>query len=202
MAVKQLEREEKDLHPNQKRLLELLERYEDKPLTVRELQDKLSVASTSVVQHHLKQLIKKGYLKRDLVNSRHYQVLTGNPENRISYLNVYESDPYGNPLDQIPIPSQILGFPASEAFLLRISDNKMSPKLFKGDLAIVQKNVKPTNGDIVISSSKKNVSIGEFQVITRELNILLTLNPRSTSEISDLSDVVGIVRGKISYQIN
>ena len=49
-----------ELHPVQQKLLSLLIKNSDEPLTVREMQGALSVSSTSVVAHHLTQLEKKG----------------------------------------------------------------------------------------------------------------------------------------------
>lgn len=201
MVTKQLDREEQDLHPNQKKLLELLEEHKHEPLTIRELQNRLSVASTSVVQHHLKQLIKKGYLKKDLNNNKYYQIQSESPESRVSYLNLYESNP-NNPTEQIPIPTQFLGFPASQAFLLRITDNSMSPKLFKGDIAIVQRDIdNPENGDIVFCTNSADVFIGEFQAISNEHSFIFSLSPRFAFKITSSSKIIGVIRGKISYQI-
>lgn len=55
---------------------------------MRELQEELGLASPSVVHHHIQQLEKKGYLKRNLSNSKDYIVM-GNPEKSIVYISKY-----------------------------------------------------------------------------------------------------------------
>ena len=60
---------EKRLHPAQEKLIEILTKNADQPLTIREMQDLIGASSTSVVVHHMAQLEKKGYL-RDSRTSR------------------------------------------------------------------------------------------------------------------------------------
>ena len=94
----------KRLHPTQKKLLVILKDNLDDPLTIREIQDILNISSTSVVAHHINQLEKKGYLKRNPNNPKDYQVLTDSPEKLITYLNLYglaNCGPKGSILDEI-----------------------------------------------------------------------------------------------------
>ena len=72
----------------EKKLLEILRVNIDSPLTMVELKDELNVSSTSVVFHHIQQLERKGYLKRNPNNSKDYQILT-DPEKPIVYINLY-----------------------------------------------------------------------------------------------------------------
>jgi repressor LexA len=58
------------IHPLQEQLLKLLAKNKTDQLTIRELQEELAISSTSVVAHHLKQLEKKGLLKRNPSNPR------------------------------------------------------------------------------------------------------------------------------------
>ena len=62
----------------------------DEPLTIRELQDKCGLSSTSMVAHHMLQLEKKGYLKRNPMNPRDYQIIKNGPESPVAYLNLYD----------------------------------------------------------------------------------------------------------------
>ena len=78
----------KPLHKTQIELLEVLKRNIEDPLTIRELQDNLGISSPSVVYHHIQQLEKRGYLKRNPHNPKDYQILT-DPEKPIVYLNLY-----------------------------------------------------------------------------------------------------------------
>jgi repressor LexA len=56
-----------DLHPIQQKLLDLLSSNSDEPLTIRELQSEVGATSTSVVSHHITQLEKKGFIKKNLI---------------------------------------------------------------------------------------------------------------------------------------
>src|SRR5688572_12844805 len=115
---------DRQLHPVQTRLLKLLADNADAPLTIRELKDSVGVSSTSVVAHHLTQLQRKGYLKRNPHNPRDYHVIGDNPERPFTYLNLYglaQCGPSGsilddNPIDRVPIPQQLISFSSEEAF--------------------------------------------------------------------------------------
>jgi repressor LexA len=76
----------KKLHEKQQQLSHILKENIDDPLTIRELQDRLSISSPSVVHHHIQQLEKKGYLKRNPSNPQDYQILSESPEKKITYL--------------------------------------------------------------------------------------------------------------------
>ena len=106
----------KKLHVAQQKLIKILKNNITDPLTIRELQEELGVSSTSVVHHHIQQLEKKGYLRRNPSNPRDYQILADSPDKKITYINLYglaHCGPEGrilddDPIDRIPIASQIL----------------------------------------------------------------------------------------------
>jgi len=62
------------LHDKQIRLLKLLTDNQGDPLTIREIQEKLDLSSTSLVHHHITMLEKKGYLKRNPSKMLHFPV--------------------------------------------------------------------------------------------------------------------------------
>ena len=139
-----------DLHKNQILLLEILEQNINNPLTIRDIQVNLGSSSPSVVAHHIQQLEKKGYLKRNQSNPKDYQVFR-NPENPIVYLNQYgnaQCGPNGsildgNPIDKIPIASRLLKFPANEGFIVTAKGESMFPQINEGDLIIALKKRSP-----------------------------------------------------------
>jgi len=49
----------KKLHPAQQKILNLMKRQQEYPLSIRELQEELSISSPSVVHHHILQLERK-----------------------------------------------------------------------------------------------------------------------------------------------
>jgi repressor LexA len=145
------------LHPTQEKLLRLLEDTIDEPLTIRELQDRLGLSSPSLVQHHIQQLEKKGFLKRNPDNPQDYHLLK-NPERPVVYLNLYglaQCGPNGSILDgavidRIPISTKLLSFPASEAFLVQARGDSMKPLIREGDIVIARKTSTVNVGKLVV----------------------------------------------------
>ena len=146
------------LHQSQQLLLELLAASTDEPLTVRELQEKIGASSTSVVAHHLQQLERKGYLKRNPYNPRDYQVVQAGPEAEVALVNVYGSARCGpggsildgDPVDRLPIASRLLSFPAAEAFMMKAKGNSMVPRIHEGDVVIARRSSVPHDGKVYV----------------------------------------------------
>ena len=172
----------KNIHPAQKKLLELLAKNIDDPLTIREIQDILELSSTSLVAHHLSQLEKKGYLKRNPYNPRDYQILKI-PEKQITYLNLYGlgscgpngSMLDGNPIDRIPVSTKLLSFSSAEAFMLKAKGNSMEPKIKEGDFVIVRKVSDADNGSIVACVNNGEALIKKIKK-EKDKTILISIN--------------------------
>lgn len=199
------------LHPAQQRLLDLLKDNIDNPLTIREMQEELDISSPSLVHHHIQQLEKKGYLRRNPLNSQDYQVLADGPERKITYLNMYGlahcgpkgSILEGNPIERIPISSKILGFTSEEAFMVRAEGDSMAPKINNKDLVIAQKTNDAEDGNIVVCVNNGEALIKKIQI--GEPIILHSLNPdpsyKSFTASKDFR-IEGVVRGVYSYEIS
>ena len=63
-----------DLHPRQIKLLQLLKDHIDSPLMMTELSEEAEIYSPGVLYHHLRQLERKGYLKRNPDNPKDYNI--------------------------------------------------------------------------------------------------------------------------------
>lgn len=198
------------IHPVQQKLLELLKVNFEDPLTVRELQAQLGVSSTSVVVHHINQLEKKGYIKRNPYNPRDYQVLRGGPEKPVTYLNLYglaHCGPHGsvldgNPIDRIAVSTRLLSFPSAEAFMVKAKGDSMEPRIHEGDLVISKKTSSAQNGEVVVCVNNGEVLIKKF-VKRPEGKILVSLNSEY-SPILPSKDfrIEGIVKGLISQKLS
>lgn len=172
------------LHPKQEILLSLLEKNYGKPLSLSQLVEEMGASSNNLVLHHLKQLEKKGYLKRNPHNSADYQILTTS-ENPISYINFYGKAQCGrggcilndNPEDRIPISSKLIHFRVDKAFMLKARGDSMSPIISEGDLVIAQRKEEFFNDDVVVCS----INDGEVMIkqYAREKNriLLKSFNP-------------------------
>jgi len=198
----------KELHSTQKKLLKLLRKTIENPLTVLELAEELDISSTSVVHHHIQQLERKGYLKRNPSNPRDYQILQ-DPENPIVYINQYGlaqcgSDGSildGNPVDRIPIASRLIKFPATEAFIVVAKGDSMKPEINAGDIVIAQKQktAQTKSGDIVVCVNNEKAIIKKIVKSKGDI-ILQSINvdhpPFAAAE--DFR-VEGVVRNIIKY---
>ena len=198
----------KKLHPTQARLLELLAKNVDDPLTVRELQDHLGVSSTSVVAHHIDQLEKKGYLKRNPSNPQDYQVLS-DPERPVTYLNLYglaQCGPNGSvldgtPIDRLAISTKVLSFPSSEGFMVKARGDSMEPAIKEDDLIIARKTTEIRDGKVV-------VCVNDGQALVKILNvddgryILHSFNTQynpfiASSDFKVEGEVMGVIKKSI-----
>lgn len=198
----------KQLHNTQQALLELLKTNITDPLTVRELQDILNISSPSVVYHHIQQLEKKGYLKRNPHNPKDYQILT-DPDKPIVYLNLYgmaQCGPSGsildgNPEKRVPIASWLIKFPAEEAFLVEAKGNSMIPNIKEGDLVIARKSNTAERKDMIVCVYNKEVLIKKFHREGKQI-ILQSENESKYPPVLAKQDEVrieGIVKAVIQY---
>lgn len=199
----------KKLHSIQQKLLKILKNNIDDPLTVRELQNALQASSPSVVHHHILQLEKKGYLRRNPSNPKDYQVLSDSPEKTITYVNLYGLAQCGskgcildgNPIDRIPIASKILGFSSLEAFMVKAKGGSMSPKINDGDLVIAKKSKQANNGTIAVCINNGEALIKKIVKKRKEV-ILVSINPSHEPFVAAKDfRVEGIVRGLYTYKV-
>jgi repressor LexA len=199
----------KKLHSTQKKLLSLLKESMDDPLSMRDLRDALSLSTHSLVLHHLRQLEKNGYIKRNPGNPRDYQVISDEPERKVAYLNLYglaQCGPKGsildgNPIDKVAVATRLLAFPASEGFLVKAKGDSMEPKIHEGDLVMVRKTPEINEGSVVVCVNNKEALIKKIKKVGKQV-FLFSSNPKFESfpAAKDFR-VVGEVRGVISYQL-
>ena len=195
----------KKLHPTQEKLLKLLSQNIENPLTIRELQDELGISSTSLVAHHIEQLEKKGYLKRNPGNPQDYQVL-GDPEKPVTYINLYglaQCGPNGsildgNPLDRIAISTKLLSFPAVDAFMVRARGDSMEPAIDEGDCVIARKTPEERDNQVVVCVNDGEALIKVLR-IGNGVRILQSLNPNirpfvAASDFRVQGEVKGVIK--------
>ncbi len=193
------------LHPKQKLLLSLLEKNQKNPLTLAQMVREIGASSNNLVLHHLKQLEKKGYLKRNHYNPSDYQLNT-TPENPVSYINFYGKAQCGrngnfldgDPEDRIPISSKLINFKVDKAFMLEARGDSMEPTIMEGDLIIAQKK----NGDFfsneIVVCSINGGEIMVKQYVKESGNILLkSLNHKKHPAIFVSSEDQLVLIGKV-----
>lgn len=200
----------KALHPKQIELLEILKANISDPLTMEELADRLNVSAKSVVFHHIKQLEKKGYLKRNPANPRDYIILK-DPERNVVYLKMYgmaKCGPAGTILDGtptriIPVDPSMVYFPASKGFMVEAKGDSMQTLIAPHDWLIVEQNNQPNNKDVVVCVNDGEVMVKRFTK-DGETIILQSINPAYNPIVADRDTfhVEGIVRSIIKRYIN
>jgi len=199
----------KKLHPTQKKLLKILKNNIQDPLTIREIQDMLDISSTSVVAHHISQLEKKGYLKRNPNDSRDYQVLTDSPEKLITYINLYglaQCGPKGSilddvPEDRIPIASKLITFPVKEAFMVEAKGDSMKPRINEGDFVISRKSKDIENGRIAVCINNGKAIIKKIKKEDGKVILISENDKYSPFLASEDFRIEGEVRGIIKSSI-
>lgn len=199
----------KILSLQQKKLLGLLACTLDDPLTIREIQAKMGFSSTSVAVHHIRQLQKKGYLRRDPHNPRNYEIVSGAPEKPIVYLNLFGlaqcgsrgSILDGNPIDRIPVSTRLLSFSSRDAFMVKAKGDSMEPRIFEGDYVIAKKTDAVSSGVLVVCVNDEEAMIKKYH--RKDSQIFLTsLNAQYAPILaSDDFRIEGEVRGVISSKL-
>lgn len=199
----------KALHPKQTELLEILKTNISDPLTMEELAERLNVSGKSVVFHHIKQLEKKGYLKRNPSNPRDYIILK-DPERNVIYLKMYgmaKCGPEGTILDGtptriVPVDPNMVYFPACKGFMVEAKGDSMESLISPRDWLIVEQSNQPKNKDVVVCVNNGEVLVKRF---TKDGNsvILQSENPLYNPIIADQTafHVEGIVRSIIKRSV-
>ena len=204
-----VKRKRDQLHETQQKLLKLLKQNIDDPLTIRELQEELGLSSPSVVQHHIQQLEKRGYLRRNPSNPKDYQVLVDSPDKPVAYINLYGlafcgpkgSLLDGDPIDRVPIASKLLGFPAEEAFMVKAKGDSMEDRIKEGDLVIARKTSDADSGCVVVCVNNGETLIKKIQKGPQV--ILVSLNPKYDHILASKDfRIEGVVKGIYSYPQN
>lgn len=197
-----------ELHPKQIKLLQLLKDNIDTPLTMSALSEEAEIYSPGVLYHHIRQLEKKGYLKRNPDNPKDYNILDS-PEKSIVYINKYglaQCGPdgsllSGNVIDRIPIASSLLRFPASLAFIVEAKGDSMEPKITNGDIIIAKRQNIAEPGDLIVCIYNEKVLIKQFLHIAKKF-VLNSLNEKyKLIEVLPYNDfrIEGIVKNIIHY---
>ena len=199
----------KALHPTQAKLFEILKNNITDPLTMEELADRLNVGSKSVIFHHIKQLEKKGFLKRNPANPRDYMILK-DPERNVVYLKMYgmaKCGPAGTILDGtptrvVPVDPNMVYFPVGKGFMVEAKGDSMEHLISPKDWLIVETNHLPKNKDVVVCVNNGEVLVKRFNNDGKNV-ILQSENPAYAPIVADPATfhVEGIVRSIIKRSV-
>ncbi len=200
------------LSPLQGKILKLLSRHLEEPLSYRELAHEIGVASTNTVSYHLRQLERLGRLKRDPADPRGYHVL-GAPETGVAYLNLYglaRCGPHGSlldgsPVDRIPVAARLIPCSAADAFLVQAKGDSMQERIYDGDLVLARRQNTAENGDLVVCVNRGEALIKKFKQDQDAGGvILISLNSKYEPFFASREDfrIEGVVKAIISRAVN
>lgn len=176
------------LSDNEKKLLDLIKKSGENPLSYLQMADELGVSSTNTVSYYIKKLCALGYLRINPYNPRDYTVLM-EPDAEIAYLPVYglaQCGPQGIQnedavIDRIAISTRLFPYSSKEILLVRAKGDSMRPRIRSNDLVIVKRidRAQVKEGDIVLASSdERGTFIKQLRIDKKkQLYLLISTNP-------------------------
>ena len=184
----------------------MLLQYKDESasLTLDAMREELDVSSINTVVHHIKQLEKKGYIRRKGEYGE-IEVLPA-PVRDIVYLNLYGTVGCaptgffndGNVIERIPFPVKQLRVNA-DSFLVEARGDSMEPLIHENDLVLVNKTNVIANGDTAVVVHDGEAKLKKFykegsQVILQSLNSKYDPVVVKSGDIHVVGSVSGVVR--------
>ena len=137
------------------------------PPSVREICKGMNLSSPATVHAHLKELEKKGIIRKESNKFRTIELLVENEyaekNEDIVKVPLLGKVACGNPIEAIEQPNEFFDIPANlippkeTIFTLECSgDSMINAGIFDGDYVIVQKQKVARNGDIVVALTEDN----------------------------------------------
>lgn len=196
----------------QKEVLTFIKKYTAKnnyPPSIREISKGVNLKSPATTHVHVKNLIEKGYLKRNKNNHKLLELLVPNEFEQIEKNTVQVpllgKVAAGNPIEAIenpdeyfPIPTEILP-KNKEIFTLKVSGESMiNAGILDNDIVIIERQNIAKNGDIVVAMTEENeVTLKTFY---KEQNYFRLqpendfMTPIILKEVTILGKAIGLYR--------
>jgi repressor LexA len=203
----------KTLTKKQNKILEIIKqtlKNEGEAPTVREIAREIRVKSPRAVSHHLEQLEKKGYIRRNTESSRNIVLAreqNGKPVGDVVKVPLCGWTAGGpsilseeNISDWLPISSRFLRQAGGDIFLLRVKGNSMAPKIEDGDMIIVKKQYTAEPGETVVALLGDETTVKKY--VPHDDHIVLQPENAEHEPIIAFPDelrIQGVVRGVLKY---
>lgn len=203
------------LHPTQEKIVDFINKNGGniENLTLRDIGESIGVGrQPQVVAHHIQQLEKKGYLRRDPSNKNRITSLK-TPINDVAYIDLYGMAQCGPEgffaedcvLDRIPLPTRTFGISDSKKyFLVTARGRSMEPMIRDGDLVLAIQQDDVDSGSIAVVLHEGIPKIKKLvinDVDGKRFYSLVSLNDEFPDEnIRDESvdfKILGLVKGVI-----
>lgn len=158
------------LTAKQNEILTFIKKYTAKnnyPPSIREISRGVNLKSPATTHVHVKNLIDKGYLKRNLNNHKILELMVPNEFEKSDALTVQipllGKVTAGNPIEAIENPDEYFPVPIqlipknSEVFTLKVSGESMiNAGILDNDIVIIERKNTAKNGDIVVAMNDDN----------------------------------------------
>lgn len=160
------------LHDSQKKLLKFLKDIDDLDgLSYWEIARETGLTNAQNVVHHLGQLEKLGYLRRDLTNLSKFEILK-DPIEDVIYLNMLgfaqcghrnEFFSEGNIKDKIAVSTKLFGISNPEkCFIVRAKGDSMEPEISENDLIIFESRESVDDSNVALVCDNGEVKIKQL----------------------------------------
>lgn len=198
-----------DLTPKEQKIYDFIAetiRSEGYPPTVRDIQQALSIKSTSTVHSYLERLEEKGYITRSSGKSRSVRVSAdeGNDQRRVARVPVVGTVAAGSPILAQENIDYYIDFPLfkrsynpSELFALTVKGESMiEAGIMDGDTVIVQRGTVARNGEIVVALVENDDGYSATVKTFYKENGHYRLQPENSSMAPIIVDSVSVL-GKV-----
>lgn len=203
---------EADLSTRQRRILSVIRDWVEEhgyPPTVREIGDAVGLVSPSSVAYQLKELERKGFLRRDPARPRAVDVRGPSDEDEgaarptPAYVPLLGRIAAGGPIlaeeqveDVLPLPRELVG--QGTLFSLHVKgDSMIEAAICDGDFVVVRQQPTAENGDIVAAMIDGEATVKVYRVRNGHVQLV----PRNTAyqpipgdQATILGKVVAVMR--------
>ena len=179
------------------------------PPSVREICKGMDLNSPATVHAHLKQLEKKGIIRKESNKFRTIELLVDNEfakkDDELVKVPLLGKVSCGNPIEAIEQPNEFFDLPASliprkeTIFTLKCSgDSMINVGIYDGDYVIIQKQKIARNGEIVVALTEDNeVTLKTFYKEKDHIRLQPendTMEPIILSNCTILGKAIGLYR--------
>ena len=179
------------------------------PPTIREIGKALDLSSPATIHTHLKNLEKKGIIRKGDSKNRALELLV---ENEYAHKNDLVVDvpllgkiTAGSPIEAIERPDEYFSIPANlvpknkEVFTLNVSGTSMiNAGILDGDIVIVERTNTARNGEIVVAMTDENeVTLKTYYKETDHFRLQPendTMDPIILDNVTILGKAIGLYR--------
>ena len=200
------------LHPIQQKIYDLIKKGYQDNLSLREIAILIGEKNHQNVAHHVRQLEKKGFIRKNPSNPQEIEVLKDPIEDAV-YLSIFgfaQCGPAGllaqdNLSDKVAISSKLFGMKdPSEFFCVRARGKSMEPQVYERDLIIAHKQQDIENNQIAVIVHNEIPKIKKVLRMDNHI-VLFSFNPAFAPEElkeDDSFQIYGKVKHIIRFNVD